>query len=133
MNETPVPARGSTPSRPPAPRPGPASKRGPHVGPVPITLPLVLVVLVLIGSLAYIGWVAVSVHDDQIPLLAVGFAAFGAGCAALSFGALLGMWHAASRSESGRATALAIVGGLAGLAAIGSLTIAALLTMVLNT
>jgi hypothetical protein len=133
VNEGPDLARGSAPNQAPAPKPSSASRQGPHIGPVPITLPLVLVVLVLVGSLIFIGWVAASVHDNQIPLLAVGFVAFGAGCVALAVGSLLGMWHAASRSESGRATALAIVGGLAGLAAIGSFTIAALLTMVLNT
>lgn len=124
---------GRVPARAPASSQGTASSQGPHIGPVPLTVPLVVVLLVLVGSLVFIGWVAVSVHDNQIPLLAVGFVAFGAGSAALAVGALLGLWRSASRSESGRATALAIVGGLAGLAAIGSFTIAALLTMVLNT
>lgn len=112
---------------------GPTPSQGRRIGPVPLTLPLVLVLLVLVGSLVFIAWVALSVRDDQISLLAVGFVALGASGAAIAVGALLGVWRSASRSESGRATALAIVGGLAGLAAIGSFTIAALLTMVLNT
>jgi hypothetical protein len=94
---------------------------------------VIVVALVLLGSLIFIGYVTVSVHDGQIPLLAVGFVAFGAGWAAVAIGALLGMWRAASYARTGRATVLAILGGIAGLAAIGCFAITALLTLVWNT
>jgi hypothetical protein len=92
-----------------------------------------VVALVLFGSLAFIVYVTFKVHDGQIPLLAVGFVAFGAAWAAIAVSALVGMWRAASRARTGRATALAIAGGIAGLGAIGCFSIAAVLTLVLNT
>jgi len=110
-----------------------APRKGLHVGPIPLTLPLIVVLLVLIGSVVFIGWVVLNIRDDQIPLLSVGFLALGASFAAISVGAVIGMWRAASRSEGGRAFALALTGGLAGLAAIGAFSITALLTMLLNT
>jgi hypothetical protein len=96
-------------------------------------VPLLVVVVVLLGSLAFIAWVVLTVEDNQIPLLAFGFVALGASFVAIAVGALVGMWRAASRAEGGRAFILAVVGGLAGLAAIGALTVTALLTMVWNT
>jgi hypothetical protein len=115
----------------PARAPGP--RRGLYVGPVKVTPALVVVLLVLLGSLVFNGWVVLSVRDGQIPLLAVGFVAMGAAFAAIGVGALVGMWRAASRAAGGRSFALALVGGLAGLAAIGCFAITALLTLVWNT
>jgi hypothetical protein len=113
----------------------PAQRRRPGrwIGPLRITPAVVVVALVLVGSLVFIGYVMVNVHDGQIPLLAVGFVAFGAGWVGVAIGALIGMWRAASYARTGRATALAIVGGMAGLAAIGSFAVSALLTLVWNT
>ena len=118
------------PSNSPAPR---ARRRGPHIGPLRITLPVVLVAIVMLGSIGFIGYVTINVHDNQLPLLAVGFVALAASWAAIAIGSLAGTWRAASYARTGRATALAIVGGLAGLAAIGCLSIAALLTLVWKT
>jgi len=113
----------------------PAQRRraGRWIGPLRITPAVVVVALVLVGSLVFIGYVMVNVHDGQIPLLAVGFVAFGAGWVGVAIWALIGMWRAASYARTGRATALAIVGGMAGLAAIGSFAVSALLTLVWNT
>ena len=128
---SPPPAAPSTPAgEPVAARP---ARPGRWIGPVRVTPVSVVIAIVLLGSLIFIGYVTFKVHDGQIPLLAVGFVAFGAAWAAIAVGALLGMWRAASYARSGRATALAIVGGLAGLGAIGSFAIAALLTLVWNT
>lgn len=114
-------------------RPSPAPVRqGLYVGPLHVTFALAAVLLVLAGSLAYIGWVILTVRDDQIPLLAVGFVALGVSLAAIAVGSLLGMWRAASRAQGGRAFALALVGGLAGLSAIGSFAVTALLMLVWN-
>ena len=121
MNDRPRPAR------------APGARQGLYVGPVKVTLLLVVVILVLLGSLVFNAWVVRSVRDDQIPLLAVGFVAMGAAFAAIAVGALVGIWRAASRAAGGRSFALALVGGLAGLAAIGCFAITALLTLVWNT
>ena len=116
---------------PPAPAASPVSpRRGSSRGSLRVTIPLVVVGLVMLGSTAFIGWVALNIQDNQIPLLAVGFVALGASFAALAIGCLVAMWRAASRARGGRAFVLAIVGGLAGLGAIGAFTVAALLAMV---
>lgn len=132
MNDVPTPAvPGSTPRPSPTPTvTSPPKRDGVHLGPIRVTLPLVLVVLVLIASTVYIGWVVLNVQDDQIPLLAVGFVAMGAAFVALAVGSLVGVWRAASRARGGRAFVLAMVGGLAGLGAIGAFTVTALLMMV---
>jgi hypothetical protein len=127
LNERPLPTPGPSPIR------GKRRFKWPHIGPVRLTFPLIVVLVVMIGSLVFIGWVMINVHDNQIPLLAGGFVALGASFAGIAIGALMGMWRAASRADSRRAFILALVGGLAGLGAIGSFTAAALLTMVLNT
>ncbi|MEO5705236.1 MAG: hypothetical protein ABIZ52_06485 [Candidatus Limnocylindrales bacterium] len=121
MNERPMPA----------PRPAPSPGR--RVGPVPLTIPLIVVVIVLIGSLIFDLWVVLTVRENQIPLLAVGILVTGASFAAIAIGALVGVWRAASRAAGGRSFALALVGGLLGLAAIGCFAVTALLTLVWNT
>lgn len=130
---TPDPMPASTPTESPD-RPAPKrARRGRWIGPIRITPVSTIVALVLFGSLAFIVYVTFKVHDGQIPLLAVGFVAFGAAWAAIAVGALIGMWRAASWARTGRATALAIAGGIAGLGAIGCFSIAAVLALVLNT
>jgi H+/Cl- antiporter ClcA len=98
-----------------------------------MTFPLFVVLVVMVGSLAFIAWDVRSNRDDQIPLLAAGFVALGTSFAAIALGSLLGMWRAASRARGGRAVALAFVGGIFGLAAIGSFTVTALSMLVWNT
>lgn len=117
----------------PAPATQPAPRQGLYVGPLKVTPALVVVLVAMLGSVAFIGWVVLRVRDDQIPLLAVGFVVLGGSFTAIAVASLVGMWRAASWSRSGRAFALAIIGGLAGLAAIGSFAVAALLTLVWNT
>lgn len=109
-----------------------APRRGRYVGPVRITLPLVVVLLTLIGSIVFDLWVVATVSDGQIPLLAVGVAVTGASFAALAIGAVAGMWRAASRLAGGRSFGLALVGGLSVLAAIGCFAVVALLMLVWN-
>ena len=73
----------------------------------------------------------IAVDEEQIPLLAAGFVVLGASFAAIAIGTLVGMWRAASRARRRpRALALAIVGGIAGLAAIGCFTVTALSALV---
>jgi hypothetical protein len=113
--------------------PGGGARQGRSIGGLRITLAVIAVGLAMIGSLAYIGYVVLAIDEEQIPLLAAGFAVLGASFVALAVGTLLGMWRAASRAEGARALLLAIVGGLAGLAAIGCFTVTALSAMLWNT
>ena len=113
----------------PAPAPAPAPRRGRYVGPVRVTLPLVVVLLTLIGSLVFDAYVVAAITDGQISMLAIGMAVTGASFAALAIGAVMGMWRAASRAKGGRSFALALVGGFCGLAAIGSFAVMAVLVL----
>jgi hypothetical protein len=108
-------------------------REGRYIGPLRITPVVILVALGFIGSVAFLGYVVAAIDVDQIPLLAAGFVVLGACFAATAIGAVLGMWRAASRAAGGRALALAIVGGIAGMAAIGCFTVTALSAMVWNT
>jgi hypothetical protein len=98
-----------------------------------ISLPAIVIGLALVGSIAFIGYSVFQVDDGQIPLLASGFTVLGASFAAISVWMVYGIWRAASYARTGRAALLAILGGLAGLAAIGSFTVAVLFAMVWNT
>lgn len=97
-----------------------------------ISIPAIVIGLAMLGSAAYIGYVVLRVEEDQIPLMATGFVVLGASLAALAAWCVYGMWKAASRARGGRAFGLAIVGGLAGLGAIGCFTVAALSALVWN-
>ena len=79
----------------------------------------------------FILYVVVKVEDEQIPLLGYGFGVMGASFAAIAIGSLVEMWKAASRVRAGRALGLAIIGGVAGLAAIGCFTFTVLSRLVL--
>jgi hypothetical protein len=117
----------------PAPRSATAGPGGLRIGRVRVTLPVMVFAVALLGSVAYILWVVRAVEDKQIELLSYGFGALGLTFAAIAVACVFGMWRAASRAEGGRSFGLALVGGLAGLAAIGSFSVMALLTLVLNT
>lgn len=93
---------------------------------------MIVIGIALLACVAYILWVVREVQDDQISLLAYGFIALGLCFAAIAVGSLVGVWRAASRAEGGRSFGMALVGGLAALAAIGSFSVAALLLLVLN-
>lgn len=109
-----------------------APRRGRYIGPVKVTVPLVVVLLTLVGSLVFDAYVVASITDGQIEMLAVGMAITGVSFAALAIGAVVGMWRAASRAAGGRSFALAIVGGLSALGAIGCFAVTAVLTLLSN-
>jgi hypothetical protein len=108
----------------------PQPRRGLYVGPLKITPAVVLVSIALIGSAAYVLYVVTQVEDEQIQLLGYGFGVLGASFAAIAVGAVVAIWRAASRARSRRALVLAIVGGIAGLIAIGCFTFTALALLV---
>jgi hypothetical protein len=97
-----------------------------------ISIPGIVLALALVGSLGFIVYVVLRIEDNQLPLMAAGFVALGVTFALIALWCLYGIWRAASRARGGRAFALAIVGGLAGLGAIGSFAVAAVSLMVSN-
>ena len=120
------------PAQGPAPSPIPPPRDGAYLGRLRITpgvISSVLVGIALLGSIAYIAYVVLKVEDEQIQLLGYGFAVLGASFAAIALGCVLEIWRAARRARTGRALALAVIGGLAGLAAIGCFSFTAIATM----
>jgi hypothetical protein len=86
--------------------------------------------LAFLGSGAFIAYAIVVVRDSsQIPMLSAGFAALGLAVAALAVAAVIEVWRAAAAGYSGRALALAILGGVLGLGAIGCFTMSVVLGM----
>ena len=129
------PARGPQPA-PPQSRYGAADTAGAPVTARTrrrISIPGIVIGLTMLGSLIFIGYVVLRIEDNQIPLMATGFVVLGASLAAVAAWSVLGIWRSASRARGGRALGLAILGGLAGLGAIGCFTVAALSSLVLNT
>lgn len=131
------PPRAPSQPAPPA-QPWPGAATPPETAPVSprrsrrISIPGIVIGLAMIGSTAFIGYVVLRVEDNQIPLMAAGFVVLGASLAAIALWCVAGIWRAASRARGGRALGLAIIGGLAGMAAIGCFAIAALSALVWN-
>jgi hypothetical protein len=104
---------------------------GLYLGRVRLTPMRLAIALAFLGSLAYIAWAVLRVRDTtQLPMVSTGFLVLGVAFTAVAIGSLVGMWRAASRACGGRAMALAVSGGLAGLAAIGCFTVTVLLALV---
>jgi hypothetical protein len=94
--------------------PEPETRR---IGPVPVTITGILVVIALLGSLAYLGY-AVTVRDaSQIPLLASGAVVLGLVFVAVAVVGARAAWRSSIRGRDGRAFAHALVGGIASLVA----------------
>jgi hypothetical protein len=104
----------------PAPRRAAARPKEPEtrrIGPLPVTVTGVLIVVALLGSLAYLGY-AVTVRDaSQIPLLASGAVVLGIVFAAVAFVGARAAWRSSLGGRDGRAIAHALVGGIASLVA----------------
>ena len=110
------PAAGDPAPDGPPPRPSTRAKQrsGPRVTPTRVML-----VVAVVGSVAFVGY-AFSVRDtQQLPLLAAGLAVLGLVFAAL---AVIGVWstyRAGAEGRTGRALMLALLGGLASIIALG--------------
>jgi hypothetical protein len=88
-----------------------------RIGPVPVTVTGILVVVALLGSLAYLGY-SVTVRDaSQIPLLASGAVVLGLVFVAVAVVGARAAWRSSIRGRDGRAFAHALVGGIASLVA----------------
>jgi hypothetical protein len=90
----------------------------------------VVIGLAFLGSAGFIAYAILRVRDaSQIPMLSAGFAVLGLATAAIAVAAVIELWRAAAAGRNGRALALAILGGVVGLGAIGCFSLTVLLAM----
>ena len=119
------------PRRQVSPRAPDGSRRrtGLHVGPVRVTPTRVFLAVALFGSLLYLAY-AVTVRDaSQIPALASGALVLG-----LVFGMLATVggfetYQASRANRPGRTVVAAVLGGIAGVIALGCFAAAAILAI----
>ena len=108
-----------------------AAPTGARIGPLRLTPSRLVIGVAFLGSAAFIAYAILRVRDaSQIPMLSAGFAVLGVATAAIALGAVIQLWRAAVAGRSGQALALAILGGVVGLGAIGCFTVTVLLAMV---
>jgi hypothetical protein len=103
---------------------------GPRLGPIPITVTGVLILIALVLSLAYVAY-AISVRDaSQIPLLASGLVVLGLVFLAIAAVGGRATWRSSVRGSDARAFGHAILGGVASLVAAGCFALAVILILV---
>jgi hypothetical protein len=101
-----------------------------YLGPIPITVTGVLIVIALIASLLYLLY-AITVRDaSQIPLLASGAVVLGLVFTAIAFVGGRAAWRSSVGGRDARAFGHALVGGVAALVAAGCFAGAMILFLV---
>jgi hypothetical protein len=96
----------------------------------PITPFRVVVVLALVGSLAYLAF-AITVRDaSQIPMLSSGAAVLGIVFVVVALGGAVSSYRAGIEGRGGRAVLTAAFAGFAAIAAAGSFSAAIVLALV---
>lgn len=106
---------------------------GRRIGPFPISPTGILLVIAMIGSIAYILFAITARDAAQIPLLASGAVVLGVVFVGVAIAGLVATWRSSVRGRDGRALAHALVGGIACLAAAGCFAAAIILGMVSRT
>ena len=103
---------------------------GPRIGSVRITPIRVMLVVALVGSLAYLLF-AITVRDtSQIPMLASGAFVLGIVFAALAVGGAIETYRAGFGPNGRRAILLAVAGGVAAIISAGCFAAAMVLALV---
>ncbi len=102
-----------------------------HLGPVRITPIRTVLAIVFLGSLGYISWAILRVEDSsQIPMVTSGVAVLGLVFVALSVGGAIRMWQAWQANSQGQTVLFALLGGIAGMLALGCFSGALVLALV---
>lgn len=103
--------------------------RWPTVAGIAITPIRVVLLLAMVGSLAYVAF-AITVRDaSQIPMLASGAAVLGIVFAALAVGGAIDAYRAGRTGDGRRAILLAIAGGVAAMISAGCFAAAMVLAL----
>jgi hypothetical protein len=105
-------------------------RRGLHVGRLRITATRVTVAIALVGSIAFLLY-AITVRDPgQIPLLSTGSFVLALVFAGLAVAGAVSTYRAGKYGQGGRAFAMAVLGGIAGVIAFGCFAAAVILALV---
>lgn len=92
-------------------------RAGRQIGPIPVSASGIVILIALVGTLAYLAF-ALTVRDaSQIPLLASGAVILGVVFTAVAAVSLRSIWQSSIGGRDGRAFGHAIVGGIAALIA----------------
>jgi hypothetical protein len=100
-------------------RDGSRRRRGVHLGPIRLTPTRVTLAVALMGSIGFVVFATTVRDTSQIALLAAGAFVLGIVFSALAAAGAVGTYRAASEGSSGRAFAMALLGGIAGVIAFG--------------
>jgi hypothetical protein len=93
---------------------------GRYLGPIEITPIRAVLGIAFFGSLAYIGIAIVFVNDSaQLPMVTSGLAVLGLVFASLSLGGAIRMWRAWQDGSQASTFVFALLGGVAGMIALG--------------
>ena len=108
----------------PAPAASPRPTSGPRISPIAVIL-----VIALVGSIAYLLF-AITVRDSsQIPLLVSGAVVLGIVFTALAAFSARAVWRAGIEARNGRALLLGVVGGISAIIAAGCFAGAVILSL----
>ena len=112
------------------PRRASAARRGVFLGPVRLTPVRVVLVLALIGTLAYLAYALTVRESSQIPMLASGAAVLGLVFLGLAVAGGQGTLVAGREGRNRDAIAMALGGGIAAMIGFGAIAGAIVLAMV---
>lgn len=113
--QPPRPAADSSPGAHPA-----SESARPHIAQFAITPFRVVLVVGFLAALAYIAWAILKVNDSaQIPIVTSGIGILGVIFAATSAGSAIRLWQCWKAGLQSQTVVWAIVGGVAGMVALG--------------
>jgi hypothetical protein len=108
----------------------PKRRTGPHLGPIAITPVRVILLIALVGGLAFLAYSLLVRDQLQVPLMASGFAVIGLVFGAMAVLALVSVFRSGRAGRDGTAVATALFGGLLAAGAMLSLAAAAIMSMI---
>jgi uncharacterized membrane protein YadS len=109
---------------------GAADRTGTHLGPVRITPLRVTLGVALAGGLAFLLWSVIVRDQNQVPLMATGFAICGLVLAVVAVLAVAAVIRAGREGRDGTAVLTALAGGLVAAASMLLLAGAVIMSMI---